>query len=54
MGKDINTEQTYDEKVAMFMKSTKRELVDMLIGCTGVLSKEEGKKSFTIKSKQPR
>ena len=41
---DIN-----DEKVAMFMKSTKRELVDMLIGCTGVLSNENYEEMIVIK-----
>ena len=30
-------EQTHDEKIAMYMKSTKAELAEMLVGCNEAL-----------------
>ncbi len=32
-------EQTHDEKIAMYMKSTKRELVEMLINCNEIIAR---------------
>jgi hypothetical protein len=31
-------EQTYEEKMAMYMKCTKKELAEMLINCNDILS----------------
>lgn len=34
-------EQTRDEKIAMYLKLTKRELAEMLINCNDELSKRQ-------------